>query len=291
MKFTFRDTLKDEAWDEQDKGWYYPWLKRGWVEVRAMESGGATIPTTSYRPDPSTGFLHWLAGKPPGHISVVVSYRDSWVVWMKKYTIFILPAIVLFGGLLFWMGRSSFPPAGSACENDECIAEITALTNIKDSLQNALGTSKDSSAHAASFLRDSLARLHARLDQAGHRNDSIRNGFQRQIEVANEEIRVLRSRAPRTFRNFTATISCKPATCNSSAVQEVICILQATKIALSSRDFIPSTTTSARSIKYGNNGREVADYLFAKLNHLNLVDAIEHSPSIGSRNNIHIYID
>lgn len=313
MKFfissTFKDSLKDESWDDHKKGWSYPWLKTNWVVIKSLETGGATIPIDKYRVDHKAGIIFWLEEGQPRNISLEVESKKSFLGLHRKAILISSLAIAILG-LMFWFIQNNPPSSNGGTEKMLVLVDSLKEVNTqKDTSINILNLQKDSllttleslkvGTTAAVFI-DSIAGLEKRIAAINREKKTQRNSYRaqlrskvREIDELNARIATLTAITPPPdpdFPGFTARVMCEQETA-TTYYSQIATICRNVSITPSNLGVV-STTGKAGTICYsGPNGKKAAEYLKEKLEKLGFLSKVEACSSSGNSKRIIIYID
>jgi hypothetical protein len=317
MKFfissTFTDRLKDEFWDDQKKGWSYPWLKTNWVLIKSMETGGASIPATKYRVDYKEGIVYWLGGGQPRNISIEVESKKSFLGLRRKSILFgLLAAAVL--GLMYWVATpivkngktSDVSKMVDSLKNkvvqldgqlDTSLLQLATANNERDSLYSMMELLQNDNASALLKSIDSLKRKISELERENSRQ---KTNYRAQLSSLSKEKTRLEAELAtlkntpvekNDFPGFTARVMCDAAT---RATYYNRIATACNKVNISATDLgVASPPNKVGTICYGadKDGKRAAQYMKEQLEALGLPIRIEACGGQVGQKQLNIYID
>lgn len=312
MKFfissTFKDSLKDEAWDDHKKGWSYPWLKTNWVAIKSLETGGATIPTDKYRVDNKEGIIFWLEAGQPRNISLEVESKKSFLGIRRKGVLFIaLTTLILSLMYGAYSHKRTYHDGEDTTILMENIDSLIGISLEKDSTLSVLSLENDTllnklqlfqSDSSSSILVGSITDLEHQLATVTREKRDQRNSYRSQLRAKGSEISSLNTRIETLtattpppqpdFTGFKAQIMCETQTSREyyNKIKDICSEVSIVPTNLG----VKSPEGKSGTICYGTTGKKAAEYLKEKLVNIGIIVQIQACSS-SNANRINIYID
>ena len=300
MRLQFRDILKENAWDSQQRGWQYSWLRIPSVHIRSLEVGGETISSSDYEIDRENGTILWKQEGHPDHISVTVRfYEPFWKKWLVMMAV-----LVLVGAGMFWLGKSNkflssstSPFPGIKQKYDSLLTELKEVRQARADSDTSNGTHLAKVNTQLEESQDEQAALQRQNTELRSSNTALENAKMdliRQIRQKEEEIQLLRNAPKQPFLGYTALFFCSDNTyCRSQTVQRAK--VKLAELGITSK-WSKSVSTNAKvktliAVASDERGKQAVAQLLPSFQSLGLVNRTEEIPSAIAQKTIYIHID